>query len=286
MFSEDNAKKIENISKKLHSILFDPELSSPIKTLDLPLGGSKGIRAALTVLIEFFSISVEINNSKVLKVGYGDDEIDGSQTINVLYSALKVAERMTGNDKGSLGFHPAIYFYGPNGNHIIPMFLATSRVISKAITDNNKAFFEKFTKNRSQIEDVLIRDKELIATVLQKNGSKRRVKAYEEILLNIIQSIEPSKITQENIIDWGGVNGRIILGTIKHTTIDFSDDVKSKVFIVNALKHEQKCPICHGFLDVSKSASYDHITPKQAGGTGTYDNCQITHPYCNQSIKN
>lgn len=286
MFSEENAKKIEDISKKLHSILFDPELSSPIKTLDLPLGGSKGIRAALTVLIEFFSISVEINNTKVLKVAYGDDEIDGSQTIKVLYSALRVAERMTGNDKGSLGFHPAIYFYGPNGNHVIPMFLATSRVISKAIADNNKAFFEKFTKSRTQIEDILIRDKELIATVLQKNGSTRRVKAYEKILLNIIQSVEPSNITQENIIDWGGVNGRVILGTIKDTAVDFSDNVKSKVFIVNALKHEQKCPICNGYLDVSKSASYDHIIRIKDGGTGTYDNCQITHPYCNQTIKN
>lgn len=286
MFSEENAEKIEKLSKKLHSILFDPELSSPIKTLDLPLGGSKGIRAALTVLIEFFSISVEINSNKILKVAYGVDDDDGSQTLKALYSALKVAERMTGNDKGSLGLHPAIYFYGPNGSHIIPMFLGTSRIISKVLSDNNKTFFANFTKNRLQIEEILIRDKELIATVLQKNGSTRRIKAYEKIFTNILQSSEPSSITQENIVDWGGVNGRIILGTIKDTAIDFSDDVKSKVFIVNALKNEQKCPICNGFLDVSKSASYDHITRKQDGGIGTYDNCQITHPYCNQSIKN
>jgi hypothetical protein len=285
-FSEENAEKIETLSKKLHSVLFDPELTSPIKTLDLPLGGSKGIRAALTVLIEFFSIAVEINEPKVLKVAYGFDEVDGSQTISVLISALKVAERMTGNDKGSLGLHPAIYFYGPNGSHIIPMFLGTSRIISKALADNNKTFFVNFTTKRCQIEDILIRDKELIATVLQKNGSARRIKAYENILRNIIESTEPSKITQEDIVNWGGVSGRIILGTIKDTSIDFSDEVKSKVFIVNALKHEQKCPICCGFLDVSKSASYDHITRKQDGGIGSYDNCQITHPYCNQSIKN
>lgn len=285
-FSPDNAKKIEQLSKILHETLFDPELSSPVKTIDLPLGGSKGIRAALMVLIEFFSIACEINSAKPLKVEYGNDDTDGSNTIQVLNAALKVAQRMTGNEKGSLGLHPAIYFYGPNGSHIIPMFLGTSRVISKAIIDNNKDFFIKFTNNRSKIEEILIRDKELIATVLQKNGSQRRIRAYENIFKKIIESWSPESITQENIVDWGGVSGRIILGNIKDTSIDFTDDIKSKVFIINALKREQRCPICNGFIDIAKSVSYDHIQRKQDGGKGSFDNCQITHPFCNQSIKN
>jgi hypothetical protein len=282
----ENKEKIEQLSKKLHETLFDPELSSPVKTIDLPLGGSKGVRAALTVLIEFFSIACEIDLPKPFKVAYGIDDADGSDTIKVLISALKVAQRMTGNENGSLGLHPAIYFYGPNGTHIIPMFLGTSRVISKAIIDNNKSFFVKFTEKRYKIEEILIRDKELIATVLQKNGSQRRIRAYENIFREIIESENPESITQENIVDWGGVSGRIILGNIKDTSVDFSDEIKSKVFIINALKREQRCPICGGFIDLTKSASYDHVQRKQDGGGGSCDNCQITHPFCNQSIKN
>jgi hypothetical protein len=43
-FTESNTIIIEDLSKKLHYNLFDPETTSPTKTLDLPLGGSKGIR--------------------------------------------------------------------------------------------------------------------------------------------------------------------------------------------------------------------------------------------------
>ena len=35
----------------------------------------------------------------------------------------------------------------------------------------------------------------------------------------------------------------------------------------------------------AKSASYDHIVRRENGGLGDTENGQITHPYCNQSIK-
>lgn len=38
-FNKDISEKIEASAEKIHSILFDPELQRPIKTLDLPLGG-------------------------------------------------------------------------------------------------------------------------------------------------------------------------------------------------------------------------------------------------------
>ena len=47
-----------------------------------------------------------------------------------------------------------------------------------------------------------------------------------------------------------------------------------------------KCPICNGYLDPEKSVSYDHVVRRREEGTGDEENCQLTHPYCNQSIKN
>ena len=63
------------------------------------------------------------------------------------------------------------------------------------------------------------------------------------------------------------------------------DDTKSATFINTALKSAIKCPVCDGYLDSKKSISYDHIKPKREGGLGSIDNCQLAHPYCNQSVK-
>ncbi len=34
------------------------------------------------------------------------------------------------------------------------------------------------------------------------------------------------------------------------------------------------------------SISIDHINRKADGGSGSSDNAQLTHPYCNSTIKN
>ncbi|MCV5626719.1 HNH endonuclease [Escherichia coli] len=43
--------------------------------------------------------------------------------------------------------------------------------------------------------------------------------------------------------------------------------------------------MCQGYLDTEKSVSYDHIVRVREGGDGNSDNVQLTHPYCNQSVK-
>jgi hypothetical protein len=66
----------------------------------------------------------------------------------------------------------------------------------------------------------------------------------------------------------------------------FSEDTKSAAFINTALKSAIRCPVCQGYLDQGKSVSYDHKIEKAAGGVGSVENCQLTHPYCNQAVKN
>jgi hypothetical protein len=65
----------------------------------------------------------------------------------------------------------------------------------------------------------------------------------------------------------------------------FSDDIKSQAFISVALKGVPCCAICGGYLDAEKSISYDHDVPRRDGGRGDIHNLQLTHPYCNQSVK-
>lgn len=286
-FAKDKKDKIEEYAKSIHKLLFDPEIASPIKTLDLPLGGSKGVRTALQVLIDFFVIASLTQLNKGIKIESAADDLEGEDTVKLLIKALKLAQRITGNDKGSLGLHPAIYYYGPSGVHYLPMFLGTCKLISEKLANNDQAFFKNFTGCRRIVERVLITHKDLIANILQKVYSKKRIDAYSVLLDRIYESAKKGvDITQEMLVSWGGVVGKIIIGEEKQTSIDFTDDTKSKVFIVTALKSAPLCPICEGYLDIGKSVSYDHIERVQDGGKGDEENCQLTHPYCNQSIKN
>lgn len=285
-FSNQIGVQVEQLAKELHTTLFDPELNTPTKTLDLPLGGSKGVRAALQVLIEFILTANKDQTGKPSGIDEHDDDETGAKTVEVLTKAVKLAKRISGNDKGSLGLHPAIYFYGPTARHVTPLFMGTAALIGQKLANNDKAFFNKFTSVRGKLETLLIADKPLIATILQKTVSPRRVNQYANLLDKIISHlVEKGDVTDNDLVEYAGLVGKIFVGSEKTNSTKFSDDTKSATFISTALKSALKCPICNGYLDPQKSISYDHIQPKCEGGLGAVDNCQLTHPYCNQSIK-
>lgn len=286
-FSEDNSEKIEKAAAELHSILFDPDLKRPVKTLDLPLGGSRGVRVALQLLIDFI-LAANKNQMGIPETIYDqDDDPDGNLTVNALKNASILASRITGNNDGSLGLHPAIYFYGPTGRHSSPMFMGTVNLIAKKITNNDKRFFENFTKIRKPLEEILINEKDLISKIIHAHVSGQRKNKYCEILETIIKSlISGDEITDEFLIDKSKLRGKIVAASPASEHKKFNDDSKSQAFISSALKSAMKCAICGGYLDPVKSISYDHITRVRDGGLGDADNCQLTHPYCNMSIKN
>lgn len=288
-FPAPTCNEIEQLAKQIHNILFQPEVDTPIKTLDLPLGGSSGVRAALQVLIEFMLTANrdQMGIPKHLK-DQPDDE-DGSATKVTLTNAYALSCRMTGNERGSLGLHPAIYFYGPTGRHLTPMFLGISVLLSRKLINNDKAFFDKFSKVRAKLEHILINQKDLIATVLQKTISKYRIGKYAELIEGLISELYENpevEVTDERIVLLAGLTGRIITGVQSPGGQHFSEDTKSAVFISTALKSAVKCPICGGYLDTAKSISYDHIEESATGGKSNTANCQLTHPYCNQTTKN
>lgn len=288
-FQAPTCNEIEQLAKRIHKTLFEPEFETPIKTLDLPLGGSTGVRAALQVLIDCMLAANRNQNGEPKHLKDQPEDQDGTATKECLARTFALAARMTGNDDGSLGLHPAIYFYGPTGRHLSPMFLGVSILISRKLINNDKLFFEKFTAVRCKLEDVLIEKKDLIATVLQKTISKNRVSKYADLLDSLVQVLTESPeaaVTDEDIVKFVGLTGKIITGAAPDVGERFSEDTKSAVFITTALKTAIRCPVCNGYLDPAKSVSYDHIIEKASGGKGAAENCQLTHPFCNQSVKN
>jgi hypothetical protein len=150
-----------------------------------------------------------------------------------------------------------------------------------------QALVTKFTSVRSKLEEILVTQKDLIATILQKHVSARRVEKYVVLLEGLIDDLSKGKeIAEGRIVELSGLDGKVVLGSAPIETNKFSDDVKSETFIRTALVSAIKCPICNGYLDSEKSVSYDHVQRVREDGQGGTENCQLTHPYCNQSIKN
>jgi hypothetical protein len=285
-FPRPAAETIEAQAAELHDVLFEPELQTPIKTLDLPLGGSRGIRTALEVLIQFMLIASRNNLGHPATVEEQQEDSDGSATVEGLSRALRLARWITGNDGGSLGLHPAVYFYGPTGRHSGPMFMGTVALIGERIASNDGGFFARFTEVRAPLEHVLVQHKDLIATILQKHFSHKRAGWYKTFLAEAIRQISAGEEPDEAwILQKSDLRGKLLTGAASVAATRFSEETKSAAFIALALDSALKCPICNGYLDPAKSVSYDHITRRRDGGTGELDNVQLVHPYCNQSMR-
>ncbi|CDH33268.1 DUF262 domain-containing protein [Xenorhabdus bovienii] len=292
-FSEDKVKKIEEKSLKLSSALFSPDVNSKIKTLDLPLGGSRGVRVALDILIELISIAITRSNKYQNELTNQIDDQSGEETYLALEKTLKLINWITGNDKGSLGLHPVIYFYNSSGRHINPMFLGTLLVIAKQLKFNNKNFFRELTSIRSSLEKTLIENKQLISSLVNRESHKKRVIFYSEFLGSMIDLLlekskksKNSSLNDEEIISLSHFEGDVLTGSRLTRGKKISESTKHTVFIKTALTSALVCPICNGYIDSSKSISYDHKIRVKDGGVGSIANTQITHPYCNMSIKN
>ncbi|WP_180926686.1 DUF262 domain-containing protein, partial [Vibrio parahaemolyticus] len=214
-FAPEMANNIETMSLKVHRLLFDPEIKTPIKTLDLPLSGSKGIRTAIQILIDFILIANITQQKGKLSIEEYSDDLTGEDTINVLKKSITLASRITGNERGSLGLHPAIYFYGPTGRHSSAMFLGTVSLFSEKLAQNNKSFFTTFSLVRDKVETLLIDNKELIAAILQKHISNKRVSVFKDLLERITTTLSEGKLVhQDDLISFSQLDGKLISGDI------------------------------------------------------------------------
>ena len=196
-FTEENQKHIEEKAKALFQILFEPEVDTPIKTLDLPLGGVAGVRTSLSLLTDFLLIAERNQDGKPAAIKDEADDADGSGTIRILDKALAVASRITGNKDGSLGLHPAVYFYGPSGRHTAPLFMGVATLISRKLVNNDDAFFKKFTNSRGKFEDFIVENKQLIAAIIQQTRSGKRYDTiaglFDFIIRKIAAGAEPTE---------------------------------------------------------------------------------------------
>jgi Protein of unknown function DUF262/HNH endonuclease len=282
-FKEEQQRKIEELANQFHCLLFDPEVETPLKTLELPLGGSVSPVDALSLLIEFLTISAN-RRQEVWSIDKYSDDDSGDGTISVFSNSLQILNRMTGNGPSSLGLHPAIYFYNERGKYARFLFLGLTTLITEKIRNNDHEFFKKFTKARENVERFLVENKALITLALTNMSKGQRTSKMKDLFGFLVNEMYSGKVvTPEEAIAQLGLRGRILDVNTPQATPHISDDTKTMAFIRLALEKALPCPLCRGLLDPAKSISYDHIKPVREGGTGELDNTQLVHPYCNTS---
>jgi hypothetical protein len=276
---------VEKSARDFNDKIFKPEAEQPLKTLELPVGGSVSPVDALGLLVEFLTIAGTREGDGKSVEKYSDDD-SGTETIQVLNNSFQVLNRIAGNKPESLGLHPAVYFYNEKGKYSRFLFLGMVAVIQDKLRNNNSEFFKRFTAVRKNLEEFLLKNKSVIGQIVVNLSKRQRVSTVRKLLENLVRELqENTDLKIENVVAALGIRGPIVAPSVIQMSAVITDETKSVAYLRKALENALHCPVCGGILDPSKSVSYDHIKPKRDGGTGDITNVQLAHPYCNSGYK-
>lgn len=284
-FSAEIQADIQKVSREIHEIIYNPTLKTPVKTLDIPIGGKLVSAQSLPLILEFVNIANNLGPDFPETL---EDDKEGSSTLQYLKNVRKLAWRINSVHPSSLGLHPVVYFYSIEGKHKPASFYFTLSFI-KALDKRNR--FNDFIKVRDRFEQFLIGYDYLTQQIARKYRSAfAAIPHVVDFYFSIIDQFKNGLDLKEAVL------ALLKLDTYAYLTLhntpeekdiysNFTTDTKSEVFIKEALKNGLKCKICGGFIH-RNSITIDHIERKEDGGKGTPENGQLAHPYCNSTVKN
>ncbi len=282
-FDDETREYIEELATEIDDLLFIPRLRTPIKTLDLPIAGKGYSSNALPLLLDFINIVNDVSSGSRLK-----EDKNGKETVSFLQKTKTILNLMTGTSPSSLGIHPIVFFYSAAGRYQPTAFLAMVFFLKELVDRNDMKNFIKIRKN---FEDHFLIYKSIPNQMNVKLGSgmkggSKRLAEYYSFIFNSLSSgekIESLPAISKRNAKFSFINfDPQFLLTERDS---FSEKVKSAAFIKEALENPIRCKICNGMIH-TKSISIDHINRKRSGGKGILENAQLTHPFCNSTIKN
>ncbi|HVX47901.1 MAG TPA: DUF262 domain-containing protein [Candidatus Saccharimonadales bacterium] len=282
-FTTKNQSSVEEISKEIHDILFAPPLKSPVKTLDLPIGGKLYSQQTLALILELTHIANSIDDGYSL-----EQDSMGAKTLEVLTETQKLVRRINSIHPSSLGLHPAVYFYSLDGRYKPASFYIIARLIYKIQRSPKK--LKQFTSVRSKFEEWLLKNDYYAEQIIRKarsasSGYPRVVALYELVIGLLDKGLSIDQIARhlESIDEYSQITKPTSVETPAPQS--FTTVTKSAVFMQEALSHALKCSICGGYIH-KNSITIDHFERKSEGGRGSLDNGKLAHPYCNTTYKN
>jgi hypothetical protein len=282
-FTESNQEQTEEISKEINHALFAPPLKNPVKSLDLPIGGKLYSQQTLALILELTRIANDYKDGEEL-----DEDLTGSETIKALTNTRRIVRRINSLNSGSLGLHPAIYFYSLDGRYKPASFYVIALLVKRL--ESSPAKLKQFTEARQAFEEWLITHDYYAEQLIRKARTATAaypivVNLYEKVIELAGSGLNPREITAtlEKMPEYS----QIAKPTPDETgvTAAFNTSAKSAVFIKEALAQALRCNICKGYIH-RNSITIDHDLRKAEGGMGTVENGKLTHPYCNTTYKN
>lgn len=284
-FSDKIQLQIQEIAKEINQILFEPKLQTPIKTLDIPMGGKLSSHQTLPLILEFVNIvnKIDLDRKEI------DDDITGQTTIKFLKNVQKIAYQLNSNKPSSLGLHPIVYCYSKEGRYRTVSFLA---IVDFVMELEQKNKLKNFIDVREKFEEFILTYDYLIKQIYEKyrdvQKSYKHVSSFFQQIIDHLKAGETIENTIKQIIltnDFKYLTVRNPEQLITSSAKDFNTNKKSEICIKELLKNPVRCKICNGLIH-RNSISIDHIQPKKDGGLANVENGQITHPYCNTTYKN
>jgi len=299
--AEDNKARIRAIAKEIYDDLFIRPLETPIKTLDLPVAGRSYTSDSVELILDFVefvnkrAVSIDgLSPSTARRRGQKNDilvptmneDVDGSATVELLTNVRRVSSRIAGTSPGSLGLHPAVYFYSATGNYQPTAFLAAISFIEDLI---KRQKLDLFTEYRYTFEELLLKYKYFINQIGRKYGSGTRgltalTRLYEYLFTGVVAGKTDVEIVPELLED---ARLKFLVPIVDHdkgTKKNFTTERKSAIFLRQAIEGAPRCGICEARVHKG-SITIDHIKRISDGGKGSINNGQIAHPYCNTTYK-
>lgn len=280
-FQPQIMEDIESIAKDISGLIFQPKISGAIRTLDLPL--IKKYNSPQTNSFIFDLVKkcngVPTNTKKI------DDDIDGLLTVTYLKNTRRFLRRVNSSHPSSLGLHPLVYFYNKRGNHIYSAILAWVDIVKEI--EKSPQSLKSFCLIRYDLEMFLIKYKHFISGLNARYGSGTKSHKHISKVTKLIISLLKKRETESDIV--GAILEEFPFLTksddVNVTSPRFSTDIKSQIYIQEALPKSSTCSFCNAFIH-QNSISFDHVIRKEDGGKGSVENGALMHPYCNTSAKN
>lgn len=291
-FTEESARdRVPAIGKQIHELLYEPELKSPIRDVNVPLAGAVQSTQALRLAFDLVTtangmVVPDSTRSNIDKEPLPDDET-GSDTLNLLRRTRKVIWMVLSKEPNSFGLHPGLWFYNENGAFAPAALL---NVVSWLLELKSRDRLDDFRKSRGRFEELMLDHPSLIRPATNKLGSGNRTRKRMVSILNEALELIASNDDLETV--WSLLTAahpdlqkdeekRRDVASRGTAGASFSLSVKNAATLAD-LRSVPKCPLCGGLIHAN-GRTLDHAEKRADGGKSTAANARWVHPICNSN---
>ena len=289
-FSDDEAKRRSPaIGEEVFKLLYEPRLEMPLKTVEIPLGGSGYgvgvLRLAfdLVAIANGLSVADSTRKAKATDPQLADDDT-GSLTLSYLRRAKRIVQLVLSNQPHSVGLHPGLYCYTSNGKFQPAALL---NIVAWVVKLDSTGRLDQFRKVRGDFEDLILDHPSLVKPAVNKLGTGTRNRPNALSVLDRVVALLAAGRDKDQT--WATLVSEFPRLAADETGLEegdgsgrrFSHGAKNAVSLAD-LRSVARCPLCRGLLHPNGKV-LDHKHKKADGGSSHSDNGRWVHPICNSN---